>query len=72
MRPGGRCSGTTRRNKRYEAYGADRIVLPLEEATIEVNTPVADAAIIVMSAGFSKEPEITNPYADLLVLVKLK
>jgi hypothetical protein len=58
--------------RRYEAYGPDKSILTLEEAAIEVNSSVADVKIIVMSASFSIEPQITNPYADLLVLIKLK
>lgn len=58
--------------RRYEAYGPDKSILTLDEAAIEVNSSVADVKIVVVSASFSKDPQITNPYADLLVLIKLK
>jgi hypothetical protein len=62
---------TTEIYSRYEAFPPEKTLLTLEEATFMADGPNVAVKIVVMYANFTKEPQITNPYADLLVLVKV-
>lgn len=57
--------------QRYEGFLPEKSLLTLEEATFTADGPNVEVKIVVMNATFTKEPQITNPYADLLVLVRV-
>jgi hypothetical protein len=57
--------------ERYAAFLTDKQLLTAAEATFAADSPGVEVKIIVMNASFTLEPQVKNPYADLLVLVRV-
>lgn len=57
---------------RYAAYPGDKNLLTVDEATFVAENEQAAMKIIVLSAGFSKTPEINDAGVQVYVFVKIK
>ena len=57
---------------RYSAYAPEKSTLSLDEATFTAAGSTMDLKVIVMNVSFSKGTEISNQYADLMILIRLK